>query len=322
MDESLSTLTTAFEDAHKKHAAIVHAWLVGEQQMAAADAYLAGAHPVTARYAKAAVSAMDTSSGLAPTRPLIQALLAGIDRRTVLGQLGAVRVPMAIASGVTPTTAASSYWVGETSAKPLTAMAFAALTLTPKKLITEVVVSEELLNVDNDSLNVVERLLSTSNVSALDDALLDTAASSSSRPAGLLNALTGLTPAGDFQNQVGQVLHAISGGAPSRPTLVVSLQTALRLSALPGLRDYVKVIVSPSASNKLIAIDAAGIAFTDDGARLVVGQPTLQMADNPDNPTTASTVLISTWQKNLYAIRLERFVAWTRRDAVAYLTLA
>ena len=56
---------------------------------------------------------------------------------------------------------------------------------------------------------------------------------------------------------------------------------------------------------------------------LRVGEPTIEMADNPVTPTVAGTVLVSTFQRDLKVVRGERFVSWAKRaDAVAYLTLA
>jgi len=323
--EQLSDLTVALDDTFKRQAAIAHAIALYTQSFGALDAFLYDAHPAVIRHVKSAVGAIDTTSGLAPTRPLLAPLFAAIDKASVLGQLreaGAVKVPPSNAIGVTPTTNATAYWAGEGLAKPVSAAVLSALSLTLKKLISQVVLSEELLRVATETLNLIERMIVSATASALNSALLDTAAVSTARPAGLLNGLTPLTPSGDLANQVGQVLGAISGGAPERPVLVVDLQTALRLTALPGLRDYVKVIVSPAAAGRLIAIDAAGVAFSDDGGRIEIGQPALEMSDTPANPTTSSTVLVATWQRNLAVIRVERFVSWTARNAVAFLTLA
>ena len=106
--------------------------------------------------------------------------------------------------------------------------------------------------------------------------------------------------------------------------LAVSLQTALRLT---GLRDLsaigINVVVTPAAGNRLIAIDAEGIAYVDDGGDLRIGQPDVEMSDTPTATSTAATVTISTFQRNLKVIRSERWVNWAKRaDAVAYLTLA
>ena len=46
------------------------------------------------------------------------------------------------------------------------------------------------------------------------------------------------------------------------------------------------------------------------------------MDDSPDNPTTATTVLVSLWQRNLVGIRAERYVNWVkaRPASVQYLS--
>ena len=80
------------------------------------------------------------------------------------------------------------------------------------------------------------------------------------RPASIINGLTPITPAGDFPANVAQVLNALSGGDPGRPTLIVSFGTALRMQAmLRDLREIgVKVVISSAAGNKIIGIDSDG----------------------------------------------------------------
>jgi hypothetical protein len=284
------------------------------------------------RKVKAAIAAATTTDGswagpLAPTSPEARAYLALADRRTVLFQMGAVTVPAMNASVAVQLAGATANWVGESNAKPISALSFNSAGLKPHKLIVIVVMADELVDLSNPAaLPLVMRALMTALASALDTALLDpaSAAIAGVRPASLTNGLVGITPSGDFQNQVGQVLAGISGGAPSRPVLVVSLQSALRLTALRDLEALgVRVLISPAASNRLIAIDADGVAVTDDGVKIVRGQPDLQMDDSPANPSTSTTVMVSTWQRGLAAVRVERYVSWIKRaDAVAFLTLA
>jgi Phage capsid family len=263
---------------------------------------------------------------LALPQSMIQAFLAAVDRQSVLGQLGAVRVPSTSAVGATQTAAATAYWVGESAPKPLSALAFAAMALPSRKLAADVPFDEELLRFGSaDVLSLVERAVVSACASALDTALLDPANSGTAniKPPSLTNGLTTIPPLLDFQNQVGQPLAAISGGAPTKPVLIVNLQTALRLSALPNLANYVRVIVTPAAGNRLIAIDADGIAFVDDGGALRVGTPDVELSDAPTAISVAATVMTSTWQRDVKVVRCERWTNWAKRgDAVAYLTLA
>ena len=81
--------------------------------------------------------------------------------------------------------------------------------------------------------------------------------------------------------------------------------------------------MTPAAGNRLIAIDADGIVWVDDGGDLKVGQPDVEMSDTPTATSTAATVMTSSFQRNMKVVRSERFVNWAKRaDAVAYLTLA
>lgn len=275
---------------------------------------------------KAAVAAIDSTSGLAPTRPMLGAFLAAVDHRSILGALGAIKVPSTNVVGAAATASVSSFWIGETTAKPLGAMAFASLALTPRKLAAQVAISRELVKLASaDVLTLIERAVVSAVASELDSALLDpsNAGTENVKPPSLTNGLVAIVAAGDFQNQVGQVFNAISDGAPSRPVLICSLQSALRLAALDVAQAGIKVVISPAAGANLIAVDADGIVYTDDGGDLKVGEPTIEMADNPATPTVAGTVLVSLFQRDLKAVRGERFINWAKRsDAVAHLTLA
>jgi len=53
-------------------------------------------------------------------------------------------------------------------------------------------------------------------------------------------------------------------------------------------------------------------------------EASLQMDSAPDSPNTASTVLVSLWQRNMVAIKAERFITWKKgRDAaVQYISNA
>src|SRR4029453_14208240 len=107
---------------------------------------------------------------------LMSAFLGAVDRKSVLGQLNAIRVPSTNVVGAVQTAGASANWVGEQFAKPISALAFAALALPPRKLAADVAVTEELLKfAATDTLSLVERSVVSACASALDTALLDPA---------------------------------------------------------------------------------------------------------------------------------------------------
>ena len=263
---------------------------------------------------KAAVSAGNTTDGtwagpIAPSRPMLAAHLGAADRQAVLPRLGAVRVPTTNAVGAAQTAGATGYWVGESGPKPLSPLGFAALSLTPDKIAADLAATAELLRIANARiLELIEKASVKAVTETWDTALLDPANAGIAgvKPASLTNGLVAITPAGDFQNQVGQVLAAISGGAPTKPALVVSLQNALRSSALPNISKYVQVIVSPAAGNRLIAIDADGVAYVDDGGELKIGEPDIEMSDTPATTATSAVVLVSSFQRDMKVIRSER----------------
>ncbi len=64
--------------------------------------------------------------------------------------------------------------------------------------------------------------------------------------------------------------------------------------------------------------------ISDGGIDIAAGgQGTLQMDDEPDNPASASTVMVSLWQQILISLRAIRYLAWVKRDdAVAFATFA
>ena len=276
---------------------------------------------------KAAVVAVDTSSGLAPSIPGAASFLAQVDRVSPLGQIGGIEIngPVTAAIQVGGATAA---WAGEGASKPITALSFAAAAVRPFKLIAQIVLSEELATLSAPSaLPIVQRSLISALAAAEATALLDSASTAIAgvRPASLTAGLAPIVAAGDLAANVGQVLTGLSGGNPTRPALIVSFLTATRMQA--ALRDLanigVKVIISSAAGNSIIGVDADGLLVTNGGVEIQRGQPDVQLDDAPDSPATAATVMISTWQRDLIALKVERFRNWTARPgAVATLTLA
>ena len=63
--------------------------------------------------------------------------------------------------------------------------------------------------------------------------------------------------------------------------------------------------------------------MTEGGVDIRRGMPDVQLDTARDSPPTASTVLVSTWQRGLVALKVERWINWAvRSGAVATLTLA
>ena len=102
-----------------------------------------GANSAVKMQVKAAIAAGNTTDctwggPLAPGRPLLAAHLAAADRRATLPRLGAPRVPATNVVGAAQTAGAVGYWVGESGPKPLSALGYAAFSLTPRKVVSDV----------------------------------------------------------------------------------------------------------------------------------------------------------------------------------------
>ncbi|MDF3606323.1 phage major capsid protein [Paracoccus sp. DMF-8] len=78
------------------------------------------------------------------------------------------------------------------------------------------------------------------------------------------------------------------------------------------------VIVSEHVPSGTVAlVNTSDIYLGDEGGFSVdfSREASVQMDDSPDNPTTATTVLVSLWQRNLVGFLAERTISWARRRA-------
>jgi hypothetical protein len=157
-----------------------------------------------------------------------------------------------------------------------------AANLQPDKLAVDLVVSDELVRQSSiDTLMWLERTGVSAVAKVWNNSLLDTVAGSAARPAGLLNGLTGLTPVpADLATAVGFVFSSISGGAPERPVLLTDVQTAARLAPLNLGSVGITIIPTPAAAGRLIALDAEAVGYVDDGGRISIGTPDIEMRDD------------------------------------------
>src|SRR6185436_2855978 len=83
---------------------------------------------------------------------------------------------------------------------------------------------------------------------------------------------------------------------------------------------------SPVDGYPIVAINANEVLVADDGGVSidVSREASLQMDSAPDSPETASTVMVSLWQRNMVAIKAERFITWKsgRTGAVQFISSA
>ena len=254
------------------------------------------------------------------------------------------RVPL-----VGQTSGGDGYWTGEGQAKPLTKFDFASTILEPLKVANIAVATMELIR---DSSPSADLLIRDSLAAAINERL-DTdfinpakAPAAGVSPGSILNGVTAIpstgTDAEAVRNDIRLLFSAFiaANNAPTSGVWIMNSTTALALSLMqnplgqsefPGINMNggtffgLSAIVSQYVPAGTVAlVNASDIYLADEGGiELAMStEASLQMDSAPDNPTTATTVLVSLWQRNLVGFRAERTVNWSRRrpSAVAYLS--
>jgi hypothetical protein len=116
-------------------------------------------------------------------------------------------------------------------------------------------------------------------------------------------------------NLKGIIGKAAASGAPTFPNLGPNGG-----ELFPGITAIASDQISSSAA---LLFDATGLVGNSEG--IIPGrseQGTIQMESSPDSPPTGATTVISLWQNDLIALRLERFFGYVilRTSGVASLS--
>lgn len=271
---------------------------------------------------------------------------------TIVGKFGTAgipslrRVPFRVGL-VGQTSGGAAYWVGEGAAKPLTKFDFERKHLDPTKIASIAVATEELLR---DSSPSADALIRDSLVEAarerMDKDFIDPtkAANGAISPASITNGVAPITASGTTADDLRSDIRAAMAqffaarNAPTTGVWITDTITALGISLMrnalgtsqefPGISvnggtlEGLPVIVSDwvtrdSSGGQLILVNAQDIYFADDGdfavdlsreASLVMDSaPTM----NSTTPTAAQ--MVSMWQTNSVAFRVERTLNWMKR---------
>lgn len=277
---------------------------------------------------------------------------------TILGRFGANGIPSLRnvpfrTALIGQTSGGDGYWVGEGNAKPLTKFDFTRTTIEPLKVANIAVATMELIRDSNPSADgLIRDQLAAALRERLDIDFIDPdkIAVAGISPASILNGVAGIPSSGDDADAVRADVRALfnqfiaANNAPTSGVWLMSSVTALALSMMvnplgqsefPGITmnggtfQGLPVITSqylPSdSSGGIVALINAGDIYVADEGGIDLSMSTeasLQMDNEPDNPSTASTVMVSLWQRNLVGFRAERTINWARRrtSAVSYLT--
>lgn len=261
------------------------------------------------------------------------------------------RVPFRTAL-IGQTSGGDGYWVGEGQAKPLTKFDFSRTTLEPLKLANIAVATMEVIRDSNPAADAIIRdQLAAALRERLDRDFINPAkaAVAGISPASILNGVAPIPSSGSDADAVRADVKALftafiqANNAPTSGVWVMSAVTALALSLMQnplgqtefpgismnggtffGLPVIVSEYVPTDSGGSLVAlVNASDIYYADDGGIDVSmsTEASLQMDNAPDNPTPASTVLVSLWQRNLVGLRAEMTVNFARRrpSAAAWL---
>lgn len=277
---------------------------------------------------------------------------------TILGQFGTNGIPSLRQVPfrtrlIGQTSGGAGYWVGEGKPKPLTKFDFNGTTLTPYKVANIAVSTMETVRDSSPAADVIIRdQLVAALQERLDIDFIDPAkaAVANESPASITNGAVAIPSSGTEVDDINVDLKALFGAfiaaknPPTSGVWIMSSTTALSLAlmlnplgspAFPGVTmnggtlaglpvitsEYV---MSDTSGTIVVLVNAQDIYLGDEGGFdvSISDQASLQMDDNPDDPTSATTVLVNLWQHNLIGFRAERAISWEpRRDsAVAYLT--
>lgn len=278
--------------------------------------------------------------------------------QTILGRFGQApvpslrRVPFRTAL-IGQTSGGDGYWVGEGNAKPLTKMDFSRTTIEPLKVANIAVATMELIRDSNPAADgLIRDTLAAALRERLDIDFINPAkaAVAGISPASILNGVAAIPSSGDTADDVRADVKALftafiqANNAPTSGVWIMSSVTALALSLMMnplgqvefpgigmnggtffGLPVIVSQYVPTDSSGSLVAlVNASDIYEADEGGidLSMSTEASLQMDNAPDNPSTASTIMVSLWQRNLVGFRAERTINWARRrnSAVAYLS--
>ncbi|HGM7647991.1 TPA: phage major capsid protein [Pseudomonas aeruginosa] len=278
--------------------------------------------------------------------------------QTILGRFGTNgipslrRVPFRVPL-IGQTSGGDGYWVGEGQAKPLTKFDFERKTLEPLKVANIAVATMEVIRDSSPAADgIIRDQLAAALRERLDIDFIDPAkaAVAGVSPASILNGVAGIPSSGNTADDVRADIRAVfnafiaANNAPTFGVWLMPATTALALSLMQnplgqaefpgismtggelfGLPVIVSEYIPTSSAGAVVAlVNASDIYLGDEGGvdLSMSTEASLQMDNAPDNPTTASTVLVSLWQRNLVGFRAERAINWARRraSAVAYLT--
>lgn len=263
--------------------------------------------------------------------------------QSVLGRLiGLRRIPFNIRM-LSVVGGTSAYWVGQGKWKPLSKPSLDGDTLKPMKVATLVVATEEAMRANPATEMILLDDMKRAVSESLDEAFLDpsNAGIADEMPASVTYGVTPVTSTGDPAADIAALVAAFGGDFsaayfitdPTTATQIALARDAGGSFAFPdagprgGSILGIPLLVSrgsprDSSGGQLALIDPTGIAANLEGIRVQTsGETSLQMRDDPADPTTS---MVSLFQTNSVAWIAEAGANWDvqRAGSVAIITEA
>jgi len=272
---------------------------------------------------------------------------------TILGRFGTGNIPglrrvpfnVNIAS---QTTGGSAYWVGEGKSKPLTAWQYGQTTLRFAKAAAIAVLTDEMVRFSTPSAEALVRdELANALAAKLDVDFIDPtkAAVANVSPASITNGATSHLSVGNYGDAVRTDIETLFNGfiganiAPTNAVWIMSATKALGLSLLrnalgqpefPGISmnggtlEGIPVITSQfigelahTGGEIVVLVNTSDVWLADDGGVTVDAsrEASLEMVDTgtEDASGGVAAAMVSMFQTNSTAVRVERYINWAKR---------
>jgi HK97 family phage major capsid protein len=304
--------------------------------------------PEVGRVLRAAVAAGTTTDPawagpLVYYQNLISEFIEFLRPLTVLGQLTGYRTVPFNVRIPRQTAGSTAQWVGEGLSKPVSALAFDAVTFPFAKVAVIIVITQELARFSSPSAEVLVRDdMGNAIAAALDTTFLSTAAPVAGvKPGGIGNGAATVPSSGNTLAQVtadlaAAMLHITEANIPLRNPVwimgpqarmfIATLRDAMGNFAFPTMMNkpfslfgipviettYIVGSGGPPTLSTITLLEQSELMVADDGQVMFDAsqEASLQMDSAPATPPTP---LVSLWQQNLLGLKAERFMYWQMR---------
>lgn len=274
---------------------------------------------------------------------LVSEFIEFLRPQTIVGQLSGYRTVPFNVRIPRQTAGSTANWVGEGTSKPVSALAFDAITFPFAKLAVIIVITQELARFSNPAAEMLVRDDMVAAVQqAIDTSFIgSTAGVAGVRPAGINNASPNIPSSGNtlaaVTTDLSSALLAMTENniALRNPVWIMGLQARMFIATLrdpmgnfafptmmnkpyslfgiPVIESNVIVPAGgPPTTSSITLLEQSELMLADDGQTMLDAsqEASLQMDSAPATPPTP---LVSLWQQNLLGIKAEHFIYWMMR---------